>query len=80
MATAALRRMIEGRSILCEDSGERSHRRVVARCFIGGEDVGRALIREGLARDCPRHSGGRYAGDETAAGRRLGLPPYCRVD
>jgi len=76
-ATAALRALVEHREITCIDSGERSHRRVVARCFSGREDLARRLIQIGLARDCPRHSGGLYQKDETAASRRLPLPDYC---
>jgi endonuclease YncB( thermonuclease family) len=78
-ATAALRALAERREITCIDSGERSHRRVVARCFSGEEDLARRLVQIGLARDCPRHSGGLYAADETAASRRLPLPGYCRI-
>jgi hypothetical protein len=43
------------------------------------------MVREGLARDCPRFIGGRYAKTERQAaadgatiGRVYSLPGYCR--
>ncbi len=76
-ATRAMKAHISGNLVRCEDSGGRSHGRVVARCFLGAEDIGGWLVSEGLARDCPRHSGGFYAAWETAESRTLPLPPYC---
>ena len=78
-ATDALRRRIAGKTLRCEDSGERSHGRLVARCYQEEEDIGGWLVAQGLARDCPRHSGGYYAARETAESRALPLPPYCRA-
>ena len=34
------------------------------------------VIRAGLARDCPRYSGGQYAGAEVEASRQLPFPSY----
>ena len=75
---AKVAKVIEGRTVECRPNGEVSHRRLVARCFWMGEDLGRRLVQVGLARDCPRHSGGLYAPNETPEGRRLPLPGYCR--
>jgi endonuclease YncB( thermonuclease family) len=66
-----------GRRLACRLDGRRSHDRRVATCFNAGGDLAAQLIAAGLGRDCPRFSSGRYAGDETAAGRRLALPAYC---
>ena len=38
-------------------------------CYREGQDIAEALVRAGLARDCPRFSGGRYAAAETAKRR-----------
>lgn len=54
--------------VLCEDTGGRTHGRVVAICRRSdGLDVGEAVIRAGWARDWPRFSGGRYAPAEIEA-------------
>ena len=39
----------------------RTHGRRVGICYQQGKDIAEALIRAGLARDCPGFSGGRYA-------------------
>ena len=70
--------MIEGRTVLCDLTRERTHGRRVGWCYLDGQDVAEALIGAGLARDCPRFSGGRYAAVEPAAARELPLPSYCR--
>jgi endonuclease YncB( thermonuclease family) len=69
----------------CELNGERTHDRCVAVCFLEGSDLAAEMVRAGLARDCPRFSGGRYRGAEaqaSAAGATIGesyrLPGYCR--
>ena len=76
-ATAAMRALVEKRRVTCLDSGDRSYKRVVARCFLGETDVAAWLIARGLARDCPRFSGGRYQPLETANSLSLPLPRYC---
>lgn len=63
-------RMVElagGRTAICELDGEMAGKRPVGICFVEGIDIGQVMIREGLALDCPRYSGGRYAADEAAA-------------
>ena len=47
-------------------------------CYLDGQDVAEALVRAGLARDCLRYSGGRYAAVEPAAARKLAFPSYYR--
>lgn len=80
----ALARLVAGRSIACAPDGTRTHGRIVAICMADGRDLGAALVAAGLARDCPRFSGGRYADLERAAaargapiGRLYPLPAYC---
>ncbi|MBK5927171.1 thermonuclease family protein [Rhodobaculum claviforme] len=53
-STAAARDRFEGQTLHCEDLGERTWGRVVARCFKGEVDVAAAMLRDGMARACPR--------------------------
>lgn len=76
-AAAFMTKLVEGRTLVCELTGERARGRPVGVCRLRGQDVGAAVIAAGLARDCPRFSRGRYAELETEAGRRLPLPGYC---
>lgn len=74
-ARAALVAIIGAGEVSCEDTGERSYHRVVARCFDAqGRDLSEQMVREGWATDWQRFSGGRYALAQviaTAKGRGL---------
>ncbi len=83
-ASAALRRLVKGKPVICYLDGTTARKRPVGVCHVAGVDVGEVMVREGYARDCPRYSGGRYANAEKAAvrdGRNLSaiypLPRYC---
>lgn len=76
-ATEALRGIVEGHTLRCALTGERSHDRWVGTCWIGTLDVSAAVIATGTARDCERFSAGRYAAVEPPASRALPLPAYC---
>lgn len=76
-ATAFMARLVNGRSVRCELDSTRSHNRVVGTCFVGGQDIGEAVIAAGLARDCPRFSRGRYASAERPEAASLPFPRYC---
>ena len=76
-AKAFMVRLVHRKTVTCELNGEKTHDRWVGVCFHDGRDIGATIIAAGLARDCPRFSGGRYAGDETAQSRTLPLPGYC---
>ena len=74
-----------GPGVRCELDGERTHDRCVGICYLNGQDISEVMVRRGLARDCPRFSGGRYAAAERRAaaggatiGRTYPLPAYCR--
>ena len=67
-----------GPTVVCDLTGERSHGHRVGWCHRDGRKVAEALIKAGLARDCPRYSQGRYAAAEPEASRRLPFPSYCR--
>jgi endonuclease YncB( thermonuclease family) len=49
-------RRYQGRHVTCEDLGERSHERVVARCFHQGRDIALDLVRAGVVQACPRYA------------------------
>ena len=66
-----------GKRARCDLTGERSFDRQVAVCRIDGQDLGKMIIEAGLARDCPRFSGGRYGPFEVERSKRLPLPGYC---
>ena len=84
-ATGAMRQMVLGRELRCELDGERTHDRCVGICYLQGQDISETMVRRGLARDCPRFSGGRYAEAERQAAAdgaivraAYSLPAYCR--
>ena len=66
--------LVEGQTVVCDLTQERTHRRRVGWCYRDGQDVAEALIRVGLARDCPRYSGGRYATADQPAAKELPCP------
>ncbi|KAA6183742.1 thermonuclease family protein [Thiohalocapsa marina] len=75
----AMQRIVSGQRLRCELTGERTHDRKVGVCFLDdGTDIGAELISQGLARDCPRFSDGRYADVEVTQSRTLPFPGYCR--
>jgi endonuclease YncB( thermonuclease family) len=77
-AAAFMRQLVDGRLLVCELTDERTRGRPVAVCYRDGRDVAAEVIAAGLARDCPRFSGGRYANLERPEAKRLPLPGYCR--
>ena len=72
---AAMIDIVDGRTLVCELGGVSYDRRVGV-CFIDGQDIGAILIRQGLALDCPRYSGGRYRHLETNSNLRQ--KGYCK--
>lgn len=71
--------LVSGKHIRCELTGERTYDRWVGTCFLpDGTNLSAAIISMGLARDCPRYSGGRYREFETERSRQLSYPGYCR--
>ncbi len=83
-ATANLRRLAEGRNVVCELDGTFTRGRPVGVCFVDGLDVGEKQVADGFARDCPRFSSGRYRAAEERAmakgaslSRVYSLPSYC---
>ncbi len=77
-ATRFMKRLINGKMVRCQLNGKQSYDRMVGVCFLDGNDIGRAIIAEGLARDCPRYSGRHYSAVEPDKARLLPFPDYCR--
>ena len=76
---------VHGRTVRCELDGSRTYDRCAGVCYLEGRDIAESVVSAGLARDCPRYSGGRYAVIEAqaAAGgatirKDYPLPGYCR--
>lgn len=72
-----LREQAEGRMAVCALTGEHARGREVGVCRVDGKDIAELVIAAGLARDCPRYSGGRYALVERASAAGLPFPSYC---
>ena len=73
-----MRDLVLGQQVRCELNGEKTYGRFVGTCYLGGKDIGILVIEAGLALDCPRYSGGRYAVSEIATAReQIKLPSYC---
>jgi endonuclease YncB( thermonuclease family) len=76
--------LVHHQTVRCELDGTRTYDRCAGICYLDGTDISETLVRRGLARDCPRFSGGRYATAEHQAaangatiGRAYSLPAYC---
>ena len=73
-----MRDLVLGQQVRCELNGEKTYDRFVGTCYLGGKDIGILVVEAGLALDCPRYSGGRYAVSEIATAReQIKLPSYC---
>lgn len=75
--------LAEASMVECDLEGRMSHDREVGACYFIMPDGKRVdpqaeVVKAGLARDCPRYSGGRYERFETPASRALPFPSYCR--
>ncbi|WP_425909743.1 thermonuclease family protein [Nitrobacter sp. TKz-YC02] len=68
-AANELARSIAGRPVSCKGVDVDRYRRVVAVCFVGGDDLGEWIVRAGFAFDWPRYSKGKYAGAQKEAER-----------
>ena len=72
----------EATQVECNLEGRMSHDREIGRCFFVTQDGQRIdpqaeIVKAGLARDCPRYSGGKYKQLETTESKALPLPTYC---
>lgn len=77
IAKAAMVRHVLGKIVTCTFIGDQTHDRIVGICYLNDEDIAAWLVSQGLARDCPHFSGGRYKKLEREPGASLPLPNYC---
>lgn len=69
---------LRGKAVECQLTGERTYDGYVGVCYVGGQDIGAAVIAAGYALGCARYSGGRYRQYETPAAKsRLQRASYC---
>ena len=53
--------LMHHQTVRCELDGTRTYDRCAGICYVDGVDISKVLVCQGLARDCPRFSEGRYA-------------------
>jgi len=79
MSKAFMTELVMGKRVRCELDGSKTHDRFVGICYLDEQDIGATVIGTGLALDCPKFSGGRYAEYEVkGAALKMKLPGYCR--
>lgn len=76
-AAEYLRTVCEGQPVRCDLDGSKTRGREVGICYVNDADIGAVVIAKGLARDCTRFSGGRYAALEKSEAKYLAYPGYC---
>lgn len=76
-AKAAMVGHVQGKIVTCSLNGKKTHDRLVGNYYLDGEDIAAWLVSQGLGRDCPHFSGGRYKELERELGASLSLPDYC---
>mgnify|MGYP003365938445 CR=1 FL=1 len=83
-ATQALMALVVDASVACALTGDRLGGVAVARCKVGERDLSAEMVRQGMARDCPRLSGGTYATLErqviASVSGGFELPEECRAN
>lgn len=72
-ASSEVRARYEGRLARCRGEDRDRYGRMVARCFVDGQDIGRALVRDGVALAYRRYSRDYVRDEERAAARRRGV-------
>ena len=77
-AAVFMRRLVGGKTLICELNGDRTCDRWVGVCFLGGQDIAAIAVSQGYALDCARYSGGRYRKFETPAAKsKIRRASYC---
>jgi len=77
-ASGFLGGFLRGNVITCRLDEQMSQDGSFQTCYLNGHDIGLILVQVGLARDCPRYSGGRYAEAERDHVDEFPLPDYCK--
>lgn len=76
-AAAFLEQYAEGEPVHCTLDKTQFQSLEIGICYIAGQDIAAAVVRAGLARDCPALSGSRYWAIERPEAQKLPLPGYC---
>ena len=66
-ATRFLKKIAEGRHVLCWSVDKDRYGRLVAMCYLGFESLNATMVAEGWAVDYPRYSHGAYQGAQKQA-------------
>lgn len=67
----ALHRLCKGQTVRAEITDEDDYGRTVARCYLSdGRDLSAEMVKQGLAIDWPKFSGGKYQHLETCDARK----------
>jgi endonuclease YncB( thermonuclease family) len=72
-ATAAMRKLIEGRAVVCEFRGHDRYRRSIGLCRANGQDLGAEMVSAGMARAFTRYSSDYIGQEKAAIGAKLGV-------
>lgn len=72
-ATAWPKEFLAGREVACVPKGNDRYGRVLATCFVGGENLNDAIVREGWALDFRRYTSAYLEAEEEAKRRGTGL-------
>lgn len=73
-ARQRLENLTKDAQLECERVNTDRYKRIVARCFVHGEDLAALMVRSGFAFDYPRYSKGAYSEQQKAAkNERRGL-------
>jgi endonuclease YncB( thermonuclease family) len=76
-AATFMRNLVLHKTVTCSLTGKKNYDRFEGTCWLENADIAGALVAAGLGRDCPRHSGGRYAALELDSAKAMPLPGYC---
>ena len=66
-----LENLMNNEQLQCERVDIDRYKRIVARCYIQGEDLAALMVRAGFAFDYPRYSKGAYSKQQKAAKNEL---------
>lgn len=77
VAASRLRALMEGRKVVCEAKGSDRYGRTIAVCRADGEDLGAALVREGLAWAFTKYSLDYVTQESAARAAGLGVHRYA---
>jgi endonuclease YncB( thermonuclease family) len=73
LAVGMLEKLIRGRALICEPKATDRYGRTVAICWADGEDVGKAMVRAGMAWAFTRYSRDYATAEAQARAKRVGV-------